>query len=107
MHRLASIHLHSYSHYCSRLSVTIATAPSQAPLYCTCQVSERRRKHSAQTSRFAFTKEQVCSQKFLRDFAAACRKMSFSCFGTGRLFSMEYICQKSLITPKLEIEQEP
>ncbi|MDR3749017.1 MAG: DUF2461 family protein [Acidobacteriota bacterium] len=24
----------------------------------------------------AFTEEQVCSQKFMRDFAAACRKMS-------------------------------
>ncbi|MDR3748426.1 MAG: DUF2461 family protein [Acidobacteriota bacterium] len=24
----------------------------------------------------AFTEEQVCSQKFLRDFTAACRKMS-------------------------------
>ena len=24
----------------------------------------------------AFTEEQVCGQKFMRDFAAACRKMS-------------------------------
>ena len=76
MHRLASVHLHSCSHHRSRLSVTIVTATGQ-------RASSRR-------SLVAFTEEQVCSQKFLRDFAAACRKMSPLVEFTTRALGQKY-----------------
>jgi hypothetical protein len=39
---------------------------------------------------FAFSEEQVCSQKFLRDFAAACRKMSPLVEFTTRALGLKY-----------------
>jgi uncharacterized protein (DUF2461 family) len=38
----------------------------------------------------AFTEDQVCSQKFLRDFAAACRKMSPLVEFTTRALRLKY-----------------
>ena len=60
MHRLASVHLHSCSHHCPRLSVTIVTDTGQ-------RATSRR-------SLVAFTEEQVCGKIFLRNFTFACRK---------------------------------
>jgi hypothetical protein len=38
----------------------------------------------------AFNEEQVCSQKFLRDFTAACRKMSPLVEFTTRALGLKY-----------------
>ena len=76
MHRLASVHLQPCSHHFSRLSVTIVTATGQ--------------RTSSTRSLVAFTEEQVCGQKFLRDFAAACRKLSPLVEFTMRALGQKY-----------------
>jgi hypothetical protein len=48
----------------------------------------------------AFTEEQVCGQKFLRDFAAACRKMSPLVEFTTRAFLLT-------LSPLQQVTLEP
>jgi hypothetical protein len=76
MHRLASVHLHSFSHYWSRLSVTIATATEQRASFWRLSDSGEKAETTAQTSPIAFNEDEVRGQNFLRDFAATCREMS-------------------------------
>ena len=90
MYRLASVHLHLCSHSCPRLSVTIVTATGHRATFWRLSDFGEMAKTTAQTSLIAFTAEQVCGQKFLRDFAGACRKMSPLVEFTTRALGQKY-----------------
>jgi hypothetical protein len=64
MHRLASVHLHSFSHYWSRLSVTIATATEQRASFWRLSDSGEKAETTAQTSPIAFSEDEVRGQNF-------------------------------------------